>query len=80
MIEQTTHRKRHMMKRTYEEIDTMMRRLVDASYKKHGSYAHAAGMMQAQMTALLAHGDVFDRKDMIRGIERLIVELESNND
>jgi hypothetical protein len=68
------------MKRTYEEIDTMMRRLVDASYKKHGSYAHAAGMMQAQMTALLAHDDVFDRKDMIRGIERLIVELESNND
>jgi hypothetical protein len=37
-------------------------------------------MMQAQMTALLAHGDVFDRKDMIRGIERLIVEMESNND
>ncbi len=69
-------KKGHGMKRTYNEIDTLMRRLVDASYEKYGSYAHAAGMLQSQMTALLAYGDSFGRENAIRGIERLINELE----
>jgi hypothetical protein len=63
-------------KMTYTEADDLMRKLVDAAYKKHGTYAGAAGMLQSQMAMLLSYGST---EQAVRDIKNLIVELENTN-
>lgn len=63
-------------KMTYTEADDLIRKLVDASYEKYGSYAHAAGLLQSQMAMLLSYGST---DQAVRDIKSLIVDLERKN-
>ena len=67
---------------TNDEIDLLVRQMVDASYKKYGSYSHAAGVLQSITIHLLTYDD--GRKERIRDtqiriINNIIVELENTN-
>jgi hypothetical protein len=60
----------------YREIETLVKRMVNASREKYGSYAHATGMLESQLIALLTVGD---RESMIRTISLLADDLEKQN-
>ena len=61
-------------KMTYKEADDLIRALVDAAYKKHGTYAGAAGMLQSQLALLLSYSD---REQCIRDIRNLTKAMEN---
>jgi hypothetical protein len=59
-----------------KEIETLVKRMVNASREQYGSFAHAAGMLEHQMITLLTTGD---RESMIRVITSLADDLEKQN-
>jgi hypothetical protein len=60
----------------YKTADKLVRALIDASYKKHGSYSHAAGMLSSILCSTLAGRTVKDVKQTILDIQNLTDELE----
>jgi hypothetical protein len=63
-------------KMEFREIETLVKRMVNASREKYGSYAHATGMLESQLITLLTVGD---KESMIRVISRLADDLEKQN-
>lgn len=63
----------------YKTADNLVRALVEASYKKYGSYSHACGMLQSILCGTLAGRTVKDVKQTILDIQNLTDELERKN-
>ena len=55
----------------YQTADSIVRAFVDASYKKNGTYAYAAGALQSIVVSLLADRKIADVRDTIRNLQNL---------
>ena len=60
----------------YKTANALVNQLVEASYKKHGTYSHAAGMLQSILVNTLSGRTIKDMKQTILDVQNLTDEMK----